>query len=330
MNIDPVEVIFLERTEGSKVGSSFPKYYKYRYDKNPKKLLEKALRKNYLTESDYEFNMYQATNAELKDVLRKYDLKVSGVKNELVDRLLSNVDEKDLKSIFTDSYYKLTDSGKEIINSNEHLIYYHKNQKLYGISLEDYNKAFKENEDLNKYEVALEIIENNALKNRAEGDWGLYRNSFLSMADVYIDMDNNEKALECLLKVCHIDLSGLSNNNGYTPSIIILAPGILRKVNNVISNLDYTESDLEDLYFPLAEKLDLPKERYSKEQSFEYIIEAMNVGVDEVNEKIEEENKDLSSQIIDNDFSGNKRDTNKSTNNDNEGVFSLLIKKFFK
>lgn len=328
MDIDPVEVIFLERTEGNEISSSFPKYYKYQYNKDPENLLEKALKKNYLTESDYKFNMYQTTNAKLKDILRKYNLKVSGVKDELVNRLLSNVEEKNLKSIFTKSYYKLTDSGKEIVNSNEHLIYYHKNLKFNETSLEEYNKAFKENEDLNKFEIALEFIEKNASNNLAERHWGLYRNSFLSKADVYIDMDNNEMALECLLKVCFIDLSGLSNNNGYSPSIIILAPGIINKINNVISNLDYSKSELKDLYFSVTKKLDLPKKRYSNEKSFKYICEAMNVGVDEVNKKMKEENKDLSSQIIDNKAPKNKRNTNK--NNDNKSIFSLLIEKLFK
>jgi len=52
MNIKPVDVIFLERADGHKVGDEFPNYFEYQYGTNPDSLLEKALTNNFLIKSD--------------------------------------------------------------------------------------------------------------------------------------------------------------------------------------------------------------------------------------------------------------------------------------
>lgn len=324
MSIDPVLVVFLERTEGNKAGDkSFPGYYEYRYNRKPDKLLKKALKKGYLVESDYKFNMYQTTNANLKDILREYDLKVSGVKDELVKRLLKNIDEEELKSIFDQSYYQLSDSGKKLVENNQHVIYYHKKLDKAEISLKEYHETYI-TEELNKYEVAIKLIRKKSKKYRKEGDWGLYRNTFLSMGDVYADSGNNKKALELYLKIYHLDLSGLSNNNAYMPSTIFLAPGIIGRIEQEMSNLNYDKNKVKEVYFYVAKKLDLPKTVYSKEKSFNYILKAMDEGT----EAIEEELKGKKDKSTIERLSEEKQITNKSQssgNNSGSGCLSVIL-----
>lgn len=336
MSIDPVLVVFLERANGHRVGNTFPKYFRYRYNSNPKTLLEKALEENYLTKSDYKFNMYQTTNADLKDILRKHNLKVSGIKKELVERLLSNINEKELKSIFTTSHYKLTNTGEHIVDSNSHFIYCHKSKSLGEISLKKYATTFNKYPKLNKYEIALKLLNNNADKHRKNGKWGLYRNSLLSISRVYIDMENNKKGLEYLLKVCYIDLTGLENNNGYRPNLIMLAPGVIHRIEKVLSDIQDSDINLKKIYTRISDELSLPKERYSKNKSFKYLTSAINGDLDKINDKIKKENKDFSFEFLDDGLSKNianisKNNTskNKNSGNNNKNFFVSLIEKLF-
>jgi hypothetical protein len=291
MNIKPVDVIFLERADGHKVGDGFPKYFEYQYDANPSSLLEKALTIN---------NIEKIKTSKLKEVLKKHNLKVSGKKQELIERLITNVSKEELKTAFPDSYYILTDKGKSIVQENEHIIYYHKSQHLKDeISLDKYHDLLKDKtDDSAKYDIALELLKNNAMQNRDNGDWGLYRNSLLSKARVYEDKQDNLTALDLYLKICHIDLSGLSNGNAYMPSTIILAPGIIGLVRELTSKLELDKETLKEKYFYYVDDLKLPKTRFSKEQSLEYLIRAMEGNVDKVNEELREKTKEDEIEIL--------------------------------
>ena len=291
MNIKPVDVIFLERANGHKVGDEFPHYFKYQYGANPSSLLEKALTNNFLIKSDSIVNnIEKIKTSKLKEVLKKHNLKVSGKKQELIERLVTNVSEEELKAAFPDLYYILNDKGKSIVQENEHIIYYHKSQHLKNeISLDKYHNLLKDKiDDSAKYDIALELLKNNAMQNRDNGDWGLYRNSLLSKARVYEDKQDNQSALELYLTICHIDLSGLSNGNAYMPRTLILAPGIIGLVTKLTSKLELDKETLKEKYLYYAEELKLPKTRFSKEQSLEYLIRATEENIYKVNEELRE------------------------------------------
>ncbi len=301
MNIRPVDVIFLERADGHKVGDEFPNYFEYQYGANPSSLLEKALTNNFLIKSDSIVNNMEKTKtSKLKEVLKKHNLKVSGKKQEQIERLITNVSEEELKTAFPDSYYILNDKGKSIVQENEHIIYYHKSQHLKNeIFLDKYHDLLKDKtDDSAKYDIALELLKNKATQNRDNGDWGLYGNSLLSKAKVYEDKQDNQSALELYLTICHIDLSGLSNGNAYMPNTVFLAPGIISLVRKLTSKLKLDKETLKEKYFYCVEELKLPKTRFSKEQSLEYLIRATEENIDKVNEELREKTKEDEIEIL--------------------------------
>ena len=301
INIEPVDVIFLERADGQRVGDEFPKYFEYQYGANPSSLLEKALTNNFLIKSDSIVNnIEKIKTSKLKEVLKKHNLKVSGKKQELIERLITNVSKEELKTAFPDLYYILNDKGKSIVQENKHIIYYHKSQYLKDeISLDKYHDLLKDKtDDSAKYDIALELLKNNAIQNKDNGDWGLYRNSLLSKARVYEDKQDNQSAIGIYLKICHIDLSGLSNGNVYMPSTLILAPGIISLLRELISKLKLDKETLKEKYFYHAEELKLPKTRFSKEQSLEYLIRAIEENIVKVNEELRVKTKEGEIEIL--------------------------------
>jgi len=65
--------------------------------------------------SDIETNISLKTIPDLKAVLAEHDLKTTGKKGELVQRLLNNVPIEELESIFPVGKYELTEKGKSAL-----------------------------------------------------------------------------------------------------------------------------------------------------------------------------------------------------------------------
>jgi hypothetical protein len=82
------------------------------------------------------------------------------------------------------------------------------------------------------------------------------------------------------------------------PSTIILAPGIIGLVRELTSKLELDKETLKEKYFYYVDDLKLPKTRFSKEQSLEYLIRAMEGNVDKVNEELREKTKEDEIEIL--------------------------------
>jgi len=277
MDIHFVYIIFLENANGHKIGSEFPKYFQYEYGANTSLLLEKALNNNDLTKSEPSDNIEIAKLSIIKRILKQHKLKVSGKKKELVERIKDNLNEKEIQENFPGSFYVLTDKGRNLVNENDHIIYYHKSKILkYEVSIERYDDLLKNTKDPNlKYEVALELLDENARKERKERNWGQYTNSLLAKAYVYEDKNEYKLALDLYLKICLLDSSGLKNGNFYMPKSVMLAPGIIKFIKKLISKLKLDTNDLKKRYYKSAEELNLPKTKLSKETSFKRLIKAL-------------------------------------------------------
>ncbi len=297
-DLEPVYIIFLERANGHRVGTNFPGYFKYQYESDAHLLLKEAIQNNHLKESNLSYILEKATVNDLKESLKRHDLKVSGRKKELIQRIQNNLSEEMIKTDFSASYYVLTSEGSNLVQENDHIVYYHKSQYLYVFPLEKYHELLKEQnvEDKNlKYDLALKLLDKYAINYRKRGDWGLYRNILLSMANVYQDKKDDLTSLDNYLKVINIDLSGLSNSNMYWPNTCILAPGLIPRITKLTSNLD--DIYLEKKYYSCAKELNLPKTAFKKEESFKYLIQAMQGDLEGVNSIIKDKTSKMKSNL---------------------------------
>jgi len=277
INMSAVEVIFLERMDGHKVGSDFQGYYEYRYNTNPKKLLKTCMDKSLIEVAAIEHNIKKVKVIELKEVLRDKSLKVSGKKDELIARLLENVSKKDLEKYFTDKYYTLTESGRKYVLDNEYAIFYHKYQRLSDeVALKDFENTVNNNPDKSYYDISIELLTKALVQRRKESHWGLFRNVYLNMAGVHDWFDKTDLYVINSMMVCVIDLSGLSNNNRYTPNLILLAPGVIHPLSIKINNAGISEEEIKGIIAQCIEALDLPKSFFNANEVTKMIMLALN------------------------------------------------------
>lgn len=115
------EVIFLKFMNNKSLDISFSPRWEFQYELKPRIELAKLLKLKYLTQSSWYDNVKNATAKELKEILKAEELKVTGNKQELIERVLGNIDVELLERTFNKDKYMLTDKGKQIIAKNKRL-----------------------------------------------------------------------------------------------------------------------------------------------------------------------------------------------------------------
>lgn len=129
------EIIFLKFMNNKETNISFSPRWEFMYELKPRIEVAKLLKLEYLTKSSWYDNILNATAKELKEILRMEQLKITGNRQDLVERVLANVDVSLLQEKFNVSKYILSNKGQKIIE---------KNKRLFMSAKEKAGKAFVE------------------------------------------------------------------------------------------------------------------------------------------------------------------------------------------
>ena len=76
------------------------------------KLKKQAVKDNYFTLGDPVYSISNYTISDIKKVLKKYDLKVSGKKDELIERISKNLSDDEINNEFENSTFVLTSEAE--------------------------------------------------------------------------------------------------------------------------------------------------------------------------------------------------------------------------
>ncbi len=109
------------------------------------------------------------------------------------------------------------------------------------------------------------ILSSELLKHSKGSNWGLYRNTSLSMASVLEQEGGLRESLHTYLEVCYIDLNGPNNVGGFIgdPGLLseyppfssreaFLAPLVVTKVNELATRLQLNDAELQSLFHESA------------------------------------------------------------------------------
>lgn len=102
-------------------------YYKYQIN-DAQKALHSLLDRGFLCLGDMRYQLGFLTVNQLKHLLKSKNLKISGKKADLIDRLLLSSEESELKAIpdIKQARYKITDMGLSEIKENEYVMFIHR------------------------------------------------------------------------------------------------------------------------------------------------------------------------------------------------------------
>ncbi len=208
--------------------------------REPEKYHKQMIDEGFLEASTMEA-MVQALKVDtLKIILKKLNLPVSGKKAVLVKRVL-DADNKDiLKEYCNNQTYSISEKGKRFLEQHDDYIKIHKN-KNWMISWKEYD-SFKQ-PGYSFYDTVWEILNKRVIQ---EETFGLMRNDYYCMYEVLCQEDKRKLAIEMLLKVLYLDLSGASGIQYWDLYIhgvynkkqildtydvaVMIAPGIIRPI----------------------------------------------------------------------------------------------------
>lgn len=288
-DLSPEEILMLALNEEKDTSNDFfPGYWQYNYDVNPQILFSGLVERGfYSKEKSLLITLARKTAEDLKCILRDNGLKVSGRKQELIDRIIEELNEGQLNSIELIEVYKINEKAKAILDKNEHILFFHNSSMEISIyTAQDFKTK---NPDFTPIEIARFIGEKQANQHIDNGNWGLFRNVQSSLAQTEMDAQNFEEALVLLFEVCYLDLSGMGNNFDpeymdiieeyffpYKDSVHTLAPGIVHLFKKLKVKLNITDSDIKDLFLKSLENYQLSFHLFTKEEAANILIAELN------------------------------------------------------
>ena len=215
----------------------------------------------------------KSTVNDLKEILKSHGLKVSGKKEELIERLGENLDDSELERYFPEKSYRLSQKGFEFLSKNYPIIYIYENDALSSVvSSKDIVRLFEEKSySMNDiYDVLLAHL-------LSLPDDGQVISALIS---IYEDMSDESKILEYRIKLFISDLN---------IHHVKLDGGDMLKLTESIRRAGLSIDELKEVFENAYDDLNCEK-RISKPDSFIYLLRIFNgedsgVISDEINVK---------------------------------------------
>ena len=125
--------------------ASYPAYFSNRYFiKNTAEIHKGWIDSGILAPPKIDEILKYKTVVELKEILRKNKLKVSGKKSELIDRIIeNNAFSVDFQNENNDPIYAITEAGRAILKNNKPWLYYHRMKNSDVIPLKFYKEIWE-------------------------------------------------------------------------------------------------------------------------------------------------------------------------------------------
>lgn len=252
-------------------------YYQYNYDTTLAKIKKQVKEDEFIGEGSPLMAAKGATVKDLKKLLKKHDLMVSGTKAELIERLGENLSEDELKQAFPKKVFSVTEKGLEFIEENRYVFYYDKSTPIKThLEVEEYDSIFEGVDDLsdeNIHQLLIEFLEKREDDFANKKNWAGYRYNFMALAKVYKDSGDNLKVLDNDFKLF---IAGINNFNDYTnqsePAYGYIGKTYSNELIELLHSLSLDIDELKTRFNGSYDDLKYPDLKISKEESLVYLL----------------------------------------------------------
>lgn len=248
---------------GAKVGKSnddYPRYLNYEYGVNePIKYHRNVIEQGYLIRGGAEYALRHYKVEQLKEILNKNGLLSKGKKDDLIKRI---IEEVDITSLNLEIYYIPSEKGLDYYKKYGYVF----TLRDYGISTDEYNR-FKSNckEYLKPNDIIWQLLNQRYISYGSSKDYGLARNQLSYMGRLLEDENRYTDALCSYVKVLYYDTSGCGNNGTIErKENLIMAPSIIDSIYNL---KDYYVPEIIDKCYSIY----LPNQ-YVNKKDFERLV----------------------------------------------------------
>lgn len=256
-------------------------YYQYNYETKLAKIKKQAKEDEFVGEGSPLLAAKGSTVKDLKKLLKKHDLMVSGTKAELIERLGENLSEEELKQAFPKKVFSVTEKGLEFIEENKYVFYYDKTTPIRtNMEVEEYDSIFEGVDDFsdeNIHKLLIDFLEKREDDFVNKKNWGGYRYNFMALARVYKDSGDNLKVLDNDFKLF---IAGINNFNDYTnqsePAYGYIGKTYSNELIELLHSLSLSIDELKARFNESYDDLKYPDLKISKEESLVYLLKIFN------------------------------------------------------
>lgn len=235
------EVFTLDYFYNKPIDMVLPEYKLSEIGNDYKKTLKNLTDNGFLRKSTIQEEIECLTIPDLKRILKLKNLKVSGKKSVLLERIFDNFKTKELKPYSSSSFYVLTELGKQELNKNE---VYLLNSKYFDFSIGVISRAKEYLEKQNPNVTGTEILyyvyhqqRQLAIDNKNftyNGLWGLLSKMAIFMSKI----GDSKNALKTYIEFIALDITIENRNKILTPFYV----SEIQK-NAIASNVLYSNFD---------------------------------------------------------------------------------------
>lgn len=210
---------------------------------------------------------------ELKKILADNNLSTAGKKSDFIDRIEQNLSDKDVAPYIHGNKYILTELGNKELSDNEYVIYMH-SHKWPEISIWDVNK----NADLKHWRDYIWGKFNQcSMEYMSKGQWGLYRNVKLYMADFLYDEARYTDAYVMYGEVCYLDVNGLDIFIDYDDPADLIPDGIIQRMSKAAREGNIDREKQNDLLRKTMDRCQAVKQRVSNDKMADLIMRKLGL-----------------------------------------------------
>lgn len=229
--------------------SDFPQWMKYECGvEEPLKKQKQLLTEGFLKQCSFEETLRKLTVPQLKDIIRSQGLQNANKKADLIAIISANANRS---IISLPVAYTTSDKGNAFIEENKELLTAD-SYRVYDVSIEEYfNETKFYTEGYNSLDVVKSILNKRIAIYSKEKNFGFLRNVYLKLAEIA----EREKDYSCAIKnyifTTYYDVTGLGNNNSFSPDDIFLAPAVIKAIEKY-KDLYTREmiNECKELYIP--------------------------------------------------------------------------------
>ena len=299
---DYAKTIFLwahDKAGAVRQNDDYARYFLYECGiSNPSYYHKELIRDGYFEKAPVTSVLNSFKVADLKQILSSIDQPTTGKKDALIERIIETANDSVLESVCNEELYILSSVGKRFLEEHNDYVLVHKH-KNWGIDWKEYDLQHRPGYSF--YDTVWGILNKRIIEDKQ--NFG--RGSYLYMYQLLEEEGKRERAIEMLLRVLYIDLSGVCGMNCYQMFkqgfytkeklieyfniAIMLAPGI---INPIADYKDvYNDSIIDRLY-----EWELPVQICNKDLFVNLVHSVMNGSYDE--EKFEAQLKDAYARFV--------------------------------
>lgn len=265
--------------------NSYEGFWQYKYGiTNMDAQVKSLYKRGFLRIGTLEETMATVTLSVLKNIAKQNGLKVSGKKDEVIQRILSAVDEDSLNILFPNKPYFLTELGQHVIKKENYMKYIH-NQPDSDINIWNFSEMVHKFPSLPYTEILQRYYSKQAENHLRQKQYGSYRNCIFHIAELDMEDEHFENALIHFFEVTFYDLSGLCNFSdssrlnedasqlfSYEYSFAKIAPGILSRIDHCREKLNISESELKEKMIAVLSGIELPFQIFTLEECVDILL----------------------------------------------------------